>query len=479
MAAMQFKPKLLSKIARTTLLALASLLPAEAQAEAQVSEPAPRGVSFVEQLAVPFEKYALENGLEVILHRDPRLPTVAVNLWYHVGAAHEPQGRSGFAHLFEHLMFEGSKHAGDRFDSLLEAAGGTNMNGTTSWDRTNYFETVPAEHLELALWLEADRMGFMIDSLTQQSLDLQRDVVKNERREGYENSPYGPSWLKLYELLFPADHPYRGAVIGTMKDLSAASLDDVKGFFSRFYAPGNATLCLAGHFDADEARRLVQKHFGTLQARGGRAKARPYAVAEPLSNPRRVVVEEPVELAQVIWAWTAPAAFSEQEAPLELALAVLASGKSSRLYQALVTTGLANWVNAELDANELASIVAVDVGVASGKTVEEVEKTMALVIEQLQREGPTQSELARAQVGMDLDLASELQLLNSSGGEGGRAGMLQRFNHYLGDPGALASRVAQRRALSSRDIQRAMQILTQDRRATVITAPTPEREQQR
>src|SRR5690606_7572215 len=182
-------------------------------------------------LAIPFEKYQLDNGLTVLLHQDRSLPLVAVNLWYHVGPANEPPGRSGFAHLFEHLMFEGSRHVGREFDRLLESVGATNVNGTTSWDRTNYYETVPREHLELVLWLESDRMGFMLDGLDQQRLDVQRDVVKNERRQTYENAPYGPSTLALLDTLFPEGTPYHGAIIGSMEDLSAATLDDVREFF--------------------------------------------------------------------------------------------------------------------------------------------------------------------------------------------------------------------------------------------------------
>jgi len=207
--------------------------------------------------AIAFEQFQLANGLKVILHSDRSLPLVAVNVWYHVGPANEPAHRSGFAHLFEHLMFEGSKHVGREFDRVLESIGATNSNGTTSWDRTNYFETAPSENLETLLWLESDRMGFMIDTLTEERLDVQRDVVKNERRQSYENAPYGPSSLAMLNALFPEGHPYHGAVIGSMADLSAATLADVTEFFRQYYAPSNATLCVAGDLDLAQAKALI------------------------------------------------------------------------------------------------------------------------------------------------------------------------------------------------------------------------------
>ncbi len=278
---------------------------------------------------VPYEKYVLNNGLTVILHHDASQNNVAVNVWYHAGPVNEPPQRSGFAHLFEHLMFEGSKYAGRKFDALLEAAGGTNMNGTTSWDRTNYFETVPSEHLELALWLESDRMGFMIDGVNQERLDVQREVVKNERRESLENQPDGPSYLALMDALFPPGHPYNGAVIGSMADLSRASLQDVHAFFNDFYAPGNATLTLAGNFEPSQAREWIERYFGGLQARSVRPS--PQRADVPALHGARLTVDEDVELPRVTWAWRTPPAYSEADAPLQLAARILAGGKASRL----------------------------------------------------------------------------------------------------------------------------------------------------
>src|SRR3954468_8416541 len=227
---------------------------------------------------IPFEKFKLPNGLTVILHSDRSLPLVAVNIWYHVGPANEPVHRSGFAHLFEHLMFEGSKYVGHEFDRILESIGATNSNGTTAWDRTNYFETAPSENLETLLWLESDRMGFMIDTQTEDRLDVQRDVVKNERRQSYENAPYGPSSLTMLNALFPEGHPYNGAVIGSMADLSAATLKDVTEFFRQYYAPSNATLCIAGDLDPARTKTLIERYFGTLPDRKRpEVKALPYS----------------------------------------------------------------------------------------------------------------------------------------------------------------------------------------------------------
>jgi zinc protease len=421
---------------------------------------------------IPFEKYTLENGLEVILHQDPALPKVAVNLWYHVGPANEPEGRSGFAHLFEHLMFEGSKHAGQQFDTLLESVGGTNMNGTTSFDRTNYFETVPSEQLELALWLESDRMGFMIDALTEERLEVQRGVVLNERRQSYENRPYGPSELALYDYFFKQGHPYHGNVIGSIEDLNRATMSDVKAFFDAYYAPSNATLALVGDIDPKRAKELVERYFGTLPKRP--RPARRQLVTPALEAPARLEIEEGVTLAKVTQAWIVPPSFSPEEAALELATHVLGSGKASRLYRDLVVAGLAASVDVWLDDNELASIIGVEAMVASGVPVARVEQTIEKSLRTLGDAGPSPSELARAKKTIFVELASSLQLLNSGAGEGGRSGVLQKLNHYLGDPGQLPKEMQHLRAVTAAELQAAVQThMTPKRRLTVVTLPKP------
>jgi len=423
-------------------------------------------------LELPFEKVKLENGLTLILHRDPSLPMVAVNIWYHVGPAYEPPGRSGFAHLFEHLMFEGSRHIGHEFDQLLEAAGATNVNGTTNWDRTDYFETVPREYLELALWIESDRMGYLLDAITQERLDVQRDVVKNERRQTFENAPYGKSSLTLLDTMFPAGHPYHGAVIGSMQDLSAATLDDVKDFFRSYYAPSNATLCLAGDFDPALAKALVEKYFGTLHGRQPDRLAQ--KATPPLTQSVRLVVDEPVDLVRVAYGWIAPPAYGPDDAPLDLATTILAGGRSTRLYRKLVVEEkLASEVEASSDPNALATMLDVSATAASGKAPEEIEKALDGVIEGLKTTPPTAEELARAKRRTFLEIASDLEQLNGHSGESGRAGLLQRFDHYLGDPGYLPKWIAAIDAVTAEDISRVVQkYMSRDARVTVITRPT-------
>jgi zinc protease len=423
-------------------------------------------------ISVPVDKYQLNNGLEVLLHRDTTLPMVAINVWYHVGPVNEPAGRSGFAHLFEHLMFEGSRHVGRHFDQVLESAGATNANGTTSWDRTNYFETVPREQLELVLWLESDRMGFMIDNITQERLDVQRKVVMNERRQRYENAPYGRSALALLNALFPPGHPYHGAIIGSMKDLQAATLDDVRGFFRDYYAPSNATLTLAGDFEPSEARTLVERYFGSLR-RQPRPSARNAKLRAPGPRAGRIEVREPVDLAQISFGWVAPPAYSPQDPVLEVATSLLAGGKATRLYRKLVVEQqLASDVSAWTDANALGSLVVVSATVATGRPVSAVEDALGSCLESLATEPPTEDELQRAKRGLLVGLYDELQLLNGRGGESGRAGLLQRFNHYLGSPAAVERWPARLASVTAADVKDVVErYLRPNQRVTVVTLP--------
>jgi zinc protease len=455
-------------------LALLPPEPLPAAAQTPASAPATTAAAPKKAPLLPFEKSVLDNGLTLILHRDPSLPLVAVNLWYHVGPANESAGRSGFAHLFEHLMYEGSRHAGREFDYLLEAAGATNVNGTTSFDRTNYFETVPREHLELALWLESDRMGYLLDAVDQERLDVQRDVVKNERRQSYDNAPYGPSWLALSDALFPLGHPYHGAIIGSMEDLSRATLNDVHEFFHAYYAPSNATLALAGDFDPAEAKALVRKYFGTLK---GEPTTRPRPKpTPPLAKATRVEITEPVELARVMMGWITPPAFSREDVVLDVAMAILAGGKATRLYRDLVVERkLASEVDAGVDSNGLASMALVSGTVASGKSVAELEAGLGAVIDELAKSGPTADELTRAKRRILLQIHGNLELLNSPGGDGGRAGILQRLDHYLGDPGHLDTWLAEVEAVTADDVKRVVTAqLRRDARAVVVTVPRSE-----
>ena len=257
---------------------------------------------------IEFEKYTLGNGLEVILSEDKRLPMVAVDVWYHVGPANEAAGRTGFAHLFEHMMFQGTKHVpGDSHFRLLEAAGGTNLNGTTNFDRTNYFETLPANQLELGLWLESDRMGYLLDTVDEAKLANQQDVVRNERRQNTENVPYGIVNEALFQTIFPKTHPYFANVIGSHADIQAAKLDDVKGFFKQYYAPNNASLAIVGDIDKTRTKALVEKYFGPLKR--GPEVPKVNATTPPITAERRVVVNDRVELPRVYIAWITPAFF--------------------------------------------------------------------------------------------------------------------------------------------------------------------------
>lgn len=305
-------------------LALALLLPL---APLAAQQQAPR-------ISVPYEMFTLPNGLTVILHEDHTVPMVAVNVWYHAGSAREKVGRTGFAHLFEHILFEGSKHVkeGD-FDNLLEAAGGSN-NGSTTTDRTNYYESLPANALDLALFLESDRMGFLLDIVTPELVDGQRDVVKNERRQSYENAPYGAANVRITELMYPKDHPYHWPVIGYMEDLSAATQEDVKEFFTTYYAPGNASLVISGAINTAEARRAVEHWFSDVAP--GPRPAPLWAPPAELSSVVRETLTDNVQLPRLYLAWHTPAAFHPGDAEMQVLAGILTGGKNSRLYKRLV-----------------------------------------------------------------------------------------------------------------------------------------------
>src|SRR5262245_8957180 len=278
----------MSKSSRAfVLLAVTAVLAAGCSgASSQPGAPPPAAGA----LKIDFEKFALPNGLDVILSEDHRLPLVAVNLWYHVGPANEEPGRTGFAHLFEHMMFQGSKHVpGDLHFKTVESAGGSDLNGTTDFDRTNYFQTMPADRLETALWLESDRMGYLLDDLDQGKLANQQDVVRNERRQSVENQPYGIVEEALFHQLFPASHPYYASVIGSHADIQAAKLDDVKNFFKLYYAPSNASLVIVGDIDKADTKAMVEKYFGSLKR--GQPVPKPNVQTPPITAERRQVVQ--------------------------------------------------------------------------------------------------------------------------------------------------------------------------------------------
>jgi len=439
-----------------------------AQLEAKAVSP----TSVSTDVTIPFDKFQLSNGLEVIFHCDTSLPLVAVSVWYHVGPVNEPPKRSGFAHLFEHLMFAGSLHVGSQFDQLLESVGATNVNGTTNWDRTNYFETVPREFLELALWIESDRMGFLLDGIDQKALDTQRDVVKNERRQSFENAPYGPSSLAMMDTLFPEGHPYHGAVIGSMQDLSAATFDDVKAFYRNYYAPSNATLAIAGDFDASQAKSWIEKYFATLRHLP-KPPTIPLRPNQPIS-PIHLNIDEPVQVAKVAFGWLTPPAYQPGSAPVEVAAEVLAGGKATRLYRSLVVEKkLAVDVDASADDNVLGTLFTIDAYAATGVSPDKLERALESEISGLGQHSPTAAELHRAKSRILLAVTRDLQSLNGHGGESGRVGQLQRFNQYLGNPGAIRDWYRQIWKVSERDVSEvASKWLNAEHRVTVVTRPS-------
>ncbi|MGE3509081.1 MAG: M16 family metallopeptidase [Vicinamibacterales bacterium] len=418
---------------------------------------------------IDFEKYTLPNGLEVILSEDHRLPLVAVNLWYHVGPANEEPGRTGFAHLFEHMMFQGSKHVpGDTHFRSLEGAGASMINGTTDFDRTNYFQTVPANQLELALWLESDRMGYLLDKVDQANLSNQQDVVRNERRQSVENRPYGLVEEALFHELFPKDHPYYASVIGSHADIQAARLEDVKNFFRLYYAPNNASLAIVGDIDKAATKALVEKYFGTLKQ--GSPVPKPTVQTPPITAERRAVVKDRIELPRVYMAWITSPIFKPGDADADIASMVLGAGRSSRLYKALVyEQQIAQSVSAYQQNLTLGSVFQIEVTARPGHTAEELEKALEAELQKLRDNGPDPSEVDRARNVIETRIIQGLETL---GGFGGVADRLNSYNHYLGDPGYLADDIRRYRAVTSESVKAfAQQQLKPEARVVVHGVP--------
>ncbi len=376
------------------------------------------------------ESHRLANGLSVLVHEDHQLPLAAVSVWYHVGSKNEVPGRTGLAHLFEHVMFEGSEHVTTGFFEPLQRVGGT-LNGSTSQDRTNYWEVVPVGALELALWMEADRMGWLLPALSDERFSTQREVVLNERRQSYENRPYGLAYFAMLDALHQEGHPYKWPVIGDPADLRAASVDDARAFFSRYYHPGNASLAVAGDVKPDEVFAMAERLFGSIPA--GPAVDR--VVAPPMS-PRadRIMLEDRVELPRVYLAWPSPALFDADDAALDLAADLLAGGKTSRLYRTLVHD---QRVVAELGASqgsrELQGMFQITATAAPGKTLVEVHDAIMNAIVTMAETGPTETELTREKTHAEAGFLSRLQTL---GGFGGKSDQMNFYQTYLGKPDA-------------------------------------------
>jgi zinc protease len=417
---------------------------------------------------IAYEKYRLANGLEVILSEDHRLPLVAVNMWYHVGPANEEPGRTGFAHLFEHMMFQGSKHvAGDSHFKLVEGAGASDVNGTTSFDRTNYFQTLPASQLELGLWLESDRMGYLLDDLDQEKLSNQQDVVRNERRQSIENRPYGIVDEALYQRLFPKGHPYYADVIGSHADIQAARLGDVQNFFRKYYAPNNASLAIVGDIDKAAAKRLVEKYFGPLKS--GPPVQKPSVQTPPITSERRAVVTDRVELPRVYMAWLSPAIFTQADAEADVAASALGGGKSSRLYKALVyDQQIAQEVVAYQQSMMLTSAFIIEATARPGHTAAEIEAALDKEVARFRETGPDAAEIERARNAAETQTVRGLERL---GGFGGVADRLNEYNHYLGDPGFLQKDLARYDLVTPATVKAFAQQLAPSSRVVVHGVP--------
>jgi zinc protease len=420
------------------------------------------------KIEVPYTQFTLPNGLRVILHEDHRVPMVTVNVWYHVGSARERTGRTGFAHLFEHLMFMGSGHVKPgQFDEWLEAAGGDN-NGSTENDRTNYWINIPSSSLELALFLESDRMGYLLDTMTPQTVDAQRDVVKNERRQSYENRPYGMADIALGEMLYPEGHPYHWPVIGYMPDLTAASYDDVVAFFKAYYAPSNASLVVAGDIDTAKARALVEKWFSDVK---------PGAPVDPMTIPgvalhgvQQKTMTDQVQLPRLSLAWVTPPHLAPADAALDIVSDILAGGKNSRLYKRLVyDMQIAQNVSAAQNSQALSSYFLIEATPRPGHTVDELKKVIDEEIAKLQRESPTQHEMERSFNQIE---ASFYNRMERTGGFGGKADQLNAYFTQTGDPDWFNEDLGRYRALSASDVQAAAaQFLPKDRRVELTVMP--------
>ena len=404
--------------------------------------------------AISFEKHTLSNGLDLILHEDHSLPVAAVNIWYHVGSKNEEPGKTGFAHLFEHVMFEGSKHNSEgHFEPLQKV--GANLNGSTSNDKTNYWENVPSNYLELALWLEADRMGFLLEALDQQRFDVQRDVVKNERRQSYENRPYGLSQMLIQPAVFPLPHPYNWMTIGSQEDLDAASLDDVKDFFSRFYSPSNASLAIAGDIEPARVLDLVEKYFGSLPP--GPAVQRIGRMDSDLRGRVHLSTTDRVQLSRLYMVWPSAPVFGDAEPALDALGVILGDGKSSRLHSSLVyEKQIARDVAVYNHGQEIAGEFIIQVTAAPGHSLEEIESELERELDALRSRPPTEEEVQRAKNRIESHHVMQMERV---GGFGGRADMLNLFNTYLGEPEAINRDLERYMSIEPADIQRAASML--------------------
>lgn len=397
---------------------------------------------------VPFEKLRLENGLTLILHPDRRLPLACVNLWYHVGAKDEPVRRSGFAHLFEHLMFMGTRRAPQgEFDRIMEAGGGQN-NATTGEDRTNYFSAGPSTLLPVLLWLEADRLEDLGAAMTREKLDLQREVVRNERRQSYETEPYGPAELEINGLMYPAGHPYAIPVIGTHEDLDAATVEDVREFFATYYVPNNLSLVVAGDFDRDATVRRVEDLFGTLPRRPEPVRRTAPPVLRPVVAERELT-DDAAEFARTSFVWHAPALYAPGDAECDVLAKLLGDGVASRLQRRLMVDELlAQSVGAWQFSMQLGSLFRIDATAADDSApLDRIEAAIDSELDRLRRDGPTDSELERVKAQAETEAVASLQRLTE------RADRLNAYDAHLGDPDGFARDLERYRAVDAASVR--------------------------
>ena len=422
------------------------------------------------RLELPYSKRTLPNGLDVIVHEDHHVPVVAVNVWYHVGSKNERPGRTGFAHLFEHLMFEGSKHHDKGYFPPLQGAGGS-LNGSTNADRTNYWEVVPTSAIDRALWMESDRMGFLLPALTRERFETQRDVVLNERRQSYENRPYGMVMMALSAALYPPDHPYSWMTIGSAEDIRAMQLEDVQEFFRTYYHPANASLVLAGDIDTERAFELAEAYFGEIP--GG---VRPQAVSNGalLLTERRLVLEDRVEYPRIYLAWHSPAMFAADDAEMDLVGDLLANGKTSRLYKTLVyDLRIALDVSAYQSSREIGSFFLLVATAAPGHTLTELQTLIDEELRRVVESGPSVEEMERSVAQAEAHFMYRLQTV---GGFGGKSDQLNAYNVLRGNPGFFAGDLDRYRNATRDSLQAAAQAyLALDRRVALSVIPRGQR----
>ena len=419
-------------------------------------------------MTLSLETFTLDNGLRVTVSPDHTAPIVAVNLWYHVGSAHERPDRTGFAHLFEHMLFQGSAHvAANEHFALVQGAGGT-LNGSTWLERTNYFETLPSHQLELALWLEADRMGRLLPAMTQEKLDTQRDVVKNERRWSVDNQPYGTWWERLPALAFPPGHPFHHSLIGSMEHLEAATLEDVADFFRTYYTPDNAVLSIVGDVEVAEARRLVERHFGPIPRGTGRPPLGAMAVPPTFGGWQRAVVPDAVMVPRLFLALRSPVLGSAGYHVASVAGAVLGMSRGSRLHRQLVRERqLATSASAfTFDLAKGSDLLIVDVTARPGVTGEALEDAVGAMLDVMQRDGVTADEVARAVALITTDLLTSLQSAQA------RADRLSQAATFFDDPGRVNDEAARYAAVTAEAVSAwARTALGAENRASLLYVP--------